>query len=161
MAGTANPFFVDQASANLTTSITTYTSGDMLGHVTGPLDGFPIATGGAASCYAVITTVSVIDYAKVLGAVDVLFFNAATTPQSDNAANSWSDADMNKLVGWINIPAPTVSANNYAVTVPNLWIVGQTDSNSKFYGNMITRSANGVFGAATDIHLHVSGFYFS
>src|SRR5689334_6525222 len=107
MAGIANPFALDLAAASLTTSITTYTSGDQLGTE------ISVTTGVGASGYVTISSVSMVDYSKVIGQVDALFFNAATTPASDNAANSWSDADMLKLIGAISIPSPTVSANNY------------------------------------------------
>lgn len=157
MAGVANPFLIEPNSAGLTTSITTYTSGDQLGTE------ITVATGGGASCYAVITSLTLIDYNKVLGAVDALFFSAATTPAADNAANSWSDADMNKLIagGFVNLPAPTVSALNYVASVPNLWIQGRCDASANFYLDLITRSANAVFAAAGDIHIKVGGFYFS
>ena len=157
MAGVANPFLIEVTSAGLTTSITTYTSGDQLGTE------ITVATGGGASAYAAITSLTVVDYAKVLGAFDALFFNAATTPAADNAANSWSDADMNKLIagGFISFPAPTASALNGIGSIPNLLCNGRTDGSGNFYLDLVTRSANAVFGAAGDIHIKVGGFYFS
>lgn len=157
MAGVSNPFLVEVTSASLTTSITTYTSGDQLGTE------ITVATGGGAQVYAAITCLSLVDYSKVLGATDLLFFNAATTPASDNAANSWSDADMNKLIagGYVQMAAPTASANNYIGSIPNLLIQGRTDSSGNFYLDLVTRSANAVFGAAGDIHVKVGGFWFS
>lgn len=157
MAGVANPFLVEVNSAGLTTSITTYASGDQLGTE------ITVTTGAGASGYATITALTLVDYNKVLGAVDALFFNAATTPAADNAANSWSDADMNKIIagGWAQLPAPIVGANNYVASVPNLWINGRTDASGNFYLDLITRSANAVFGAVGDIHIKVGGFWFS
>ena len=157
MAGVANPFVADVAAAGLTTSITTYTSGDQLGTE------ITVATGGGAQAYAVITSLTLVDFAKVIGALDFFFFNAATTPASDNAANSWSDADMNKLIagGFISMAAPTASANNFMGSIPNLWANGRTDASGNFYLDLVTRSANAVFGAATDLKVRVGGFYFS
>lgn len=158
MAGVANPFLVEVAAAGLTTSITTYTSGDMLGTE------ITVATGGGNASHGVITSLTLIDYAKVLGAVDLLFFKDSTTPAANNAANSWSDADMLKMIagGFISIPSPTVSALNNVAAIPNLWcnfVCGAGHAN--LYLNLITRSANAVFGAADDIKIKVGGFYFS
>lgn len=158
MAGVANPFVVEVTSAGLTTSITTYTSGDQLGtEIT------CAPSGASASAFFVVDSVTLIDYAKVLGAVDLRLYNATTTPAADNAAYAWSDADSNKLVagGVINIPAPVADANNSVIAVPNLWIKGRLDASAQFYADLITRSANAVFAAAGDIHLKLGGFWFS
>ena len=157
MAGVANPFFVEVTSAGVTTSITTYTSGDQLGTE------ITVATGGGASCYCVVDSITLIDYAKVLGAVDAFIFRASTTPASDNAANSWSDADMDKLIaGWyLPIGAPIASANNATISIPNLLLHARADASANLYLDLVTRSANAVFGAASDIRIKVGGFYFS
>src|SRR5690349_16515064 len=128
MTGIPNPWSVEINAANLTTATTAYTSGDMLGHVTGPVDGFPIATGCGNASYGYITSVSLVDYAKVIGATDLLLFRDATTTASDNGANSWSDADMDKLIpgGVINIPSPMVSALNNIAVVTGLLIPYRT-----------------------------------
>jgi hypothetical protein len=157
LAGIANPFAVEVTSAGLTTSITAYTSGDQLGTE------ITVAIGGGASAYAVITSVTMVDFNKVLGAIDVRVHRATTTPAADNAAAAWSDADADKLIpgGIISLPPPVVDANNGVAVVPNLWIMGRTDASGNFYADCITRSANAVFGAVGDLHLKFGGFYFS
>lgn len=164
MTGIVNPFVIEQPSANLTTATTAYVSGDMLGHVTGPLDGFPLAVGGPVGSLGYITSVTLVDYAKVIGATDLFIFRDATTPASDNGANSWSDADMDKLIpgGVINIPAPTVSALNNVAVVSGLLLPYKIGAVAgTLYGNLITRSGHTFFGAATDLRLKVGGFYFT
>lgn len=158
MAGVANPFVVEVTSAGLTTSITTYASGDQLGtEIT------CAPSGAAASAFFVVDSITLIDYSKVLGAVDLRLFNAATTPAADNAAYAWSDADSNKLIpgGVVNLGAPVADANNSVVAIPNEWIKGRLDGSAQFYLDLITRSANAVFGAVGDIHVKLGGFWFS
>jgi hypothetical protein len=158
MPGVANPFYVEVTSAGLTTSITAYTSGDQLGTE------ITVATGGGNAVYGVITSLTLIDYARVLGAVEARFFYDTTTEAADNAAYAWSDADSDKLIagGIITIPSPVTDANNGVSVVPNLWCQFRTGaSHGNLYCSLITRSGHTFFGAAGDIHLKVGGFYFS
>lgn len=136
-------------AAGLTTSITTYSIGDMLGsEVT--WTGMATAAGRSAS----ILSATMLDYAAVIGAVDLLFFTAASTPAADNAANSWSDANM-LLCGnngaTVSFGTPVASALNSKAVVPQVGQTYTTTTTTSMFGNAITRTANGVFGAATDL----------
>ena len=157
MAALTNPFDIAVVSAGLTTSITTYTSGDQLGTE------ITCATGGGANCLAVVTSIEIIDAVKVVGALDARFFNAATAEATDNAAASWSDGDMINCVGIVSLPTPTSETNNSVTVQSGLWVGPfKTDASGNFYTSLITRTANGVFtGDAIALKVRLHGFYSS
>lgn len=131
-------------SAGLTTSVTNYATGDQMGtEVT-------LASTRTARGITIQSAVA-IDKAKVLGAFDLFIFNAATTPASDNAANSWSDADMINCLGVIHFTDVMTSANNYAIMATNLPLVLKPTSGTSLYFDFVTRTANVFFGAVGDI----------
>lgn len=157
-AGVANPFFVEVTSAGVTTSITAYTSGDQVGtEVT-------CALSPSNNVHAVVAALTLVDYAKIVGAMELRFFRDTTTPAADNAAASWSDADEDKIVGGgvVQVPAPLTDGLNGVSAVPNLWFQGRTGTgHPNFYLDIITRSGHTFFGAASDLRIKLSGFYFS
>ena len=131
-------------SAGLTTSVTAYTSGDQVGT--------EIDMGFAVPIKQVITIVGlvVVDAGNVLVDHDLYFFNAATTPAADNAAASWSDADMAKICTVVNLTADNASALNKTIT----WEGRKPfvlDSGNALKVNIVTRSGNSFFVAATDV----------
>jgi hypothetical protein len=137
---------ITRTAAGLTTATTAYTSGDVVG--TEML--FDIGEAGAAR--GEIGGVTIIDKAGVLGACDLFLFDAPSTPAADNAPNSWADADMANLI--CVVPAATVytSALNRAI----IWIPPNDDmpyvaSTNVLYGVLVTRTANGFFGAVGDV----------
>lgn len=160
MAGTVNPFDIQVQSANLTTATTTYTSGDQLGDeitLTG--------VGGTNNNYGVITSITVVEYSRVLGAFELRFFRDTTTPAANNAAAAWSDADATKLIpgGVVMLPPPSQDANNGVIAMANLWIPFRTgSSHANLYMDMITRTGNAVFaGGADSIRVNIGGHYYS
>lgn len=134
-------------SAGLTNAV--YASGDMLGT--------QLTIAGATTGAGVVNYIDGVileDDAAVLGAVDLFLFSASVTQAADNAANSWSDADMQKCVGVITVPGPYQSALNR---------VGQWEGHKPFhcvatslFVGMVTRSANAAIPSATAIH----GFFY-
>lgn len=157
MAGTWNPFNLDLNSAGLTIATTAYTAADQLGtEITG-------ATGGGASAKGEIRAITLVDYSKIIGATELIVFGAATTPAADNAAASWSDADMDKSEpgARLDLPAPVVYPNNYVVAVPNLCIPFTADGSGNIYFDLITRLGHTFFGAVGDLRLKVGGGYWS
>lgn len=160
MAGVVNPVDLQVQSANLTTATTAYTAGDQLGdEIT--LTGI----GGSNNGYGVITAITLIDYSRVLGAIELRFFRDSTTPAANNAAYAWSDADNTKLVpgGIVTLQTPVLDANSGVTSVPNLWIPFRTGaSHSNLYMDMITRSNNAVFaGGADSIRVNIGAHYYS
>ncbi len=145
-------------SAGLTTSVTVYTSGDQLGTIFA-FPGAARATGRGGE----IVSAVLLDKADVLGACDLYLFRESVTVPADNAAFTISDADMQSFVGVINFATSTDVGANHIVTpsassasMPLMYDCAATT----LYGALVTRTANAVFAAVTDIWitLHVKGF---
>jgi hypothetical protein len=139
-------------SAGLTTATTAYTSGDQLGTILTFANA--VRQTGATG---VIQSATLLDQSQVIGAVDLFLFTQSVTLAADNAAASFSDADMLNCVGIISFPAPTAVAavNSISTVVSGL---GITCAATSLFGALVTRSANAVFaGGATSlaVSLHI------
>jgi hypothetical protein len=139
-------------SAGLTTATTTYASGDQLGTILTFANA--VRQTGATG---VIQSATLLDQSQVIGAVDLFLFAQSVTLASDNAAASFSDADMLNCLGIISFPAPTAVAavNSISTVVSGL---GITCTATSLFGALVTRSANAVFaGGATSlaVSLHI------
>lgn len=135
---------VQVASAGLTTATTAYTAGDQLGSVM-TFAGASFVTGGAG----VILDVSITDYSKITGAIELWIFSA--TPAgigSDNAAITFTDTTS--CVGTIYVPAPSQSALSSVATITNVNLTYTCAATSLFVV-MVTQSGHTFFGAATDL----------
>lgn len=134
-------------TTSLTIATTAYTAGDMVGTEL-TLTGMAAANGGGG----VIVGIQVQDSAKVVGALDLRLFNAASTPAADNAANSWSDANSRLQVVGYQVAAPVASALNGIGYTGNLQLpyhcAGGTTS---LFLNVITLAGNAIFAANTDL----------
>lgn len=148
---TGNVVVVDVASSGLTTATTAYTSGDMLGTQWTFSDVAAIA-GGA---FEILTATLLSDVAAIPGPTDLFLFNASVTQAADNAANSYSDADMAALIGILSFPSPTVSALNSYATLPNLSLFGRCNADAHLYGGLVTRIGHTFFAAADDLHIRL------
>lgn len=134
-------------ASGLTTSITAYTAGDMLG-AEQTLTAMANATGGGGA----VTAINVQNSAtNVTGALDLRLFSAASTPAADNAANSWSDANSRLQVIQYQIGAPVASALNSTIYVGELYKAYTTTSSANLFLNVIALGAPAVFAAATDL----------
>lgn len=145
LLGLGESRIVSATSAGLTTASTAYVTGDQLGT---ELTFASIVRSGKGS---VIQSATLIDKAKIVGAVDLFLFSAATTPAADNAANAWSDGDMANLLGVLHFTDVVSSANNIAVLATNAPIVLKPGSGTSIFGNLVTRSGHTFFGATTDL----------
>lgn len=123
-----------------------YASGDQLGTEISFTGAARFSGGGLQIVSAVM-----LDKADVIGAVDLFLFESTVTPAADNAAHSFSDADMAKCLGVISFPQPfDLALNRLSVAtggLPLLCIPAATT----LFGHPVTRSANTQFGAATDL----------
>jgi hypothetical protein len=138
------------ASAGLTTSITTYAAGDVLGtEVT--VTSCAIAAGKSGT----ILSANVFDYAKVTGAINV-FFGSATLAGVASDNSPWSITDTTIVVGMIPFPTPYASALNSYAAVTNLGLSYTTTTTSSLFADHVTLTANNVFGAATDLKYSIS-----
>lgn len=141
-------------SAGLTTSVTAYTSGDVLGtEMNSQLQTGQVAT---RMTQGYLQGAVIIDKAGVLAAtgVDLFIFNAASTPAADNAANSWADADMANCVGVLSVTTIYTSANNRVLTWASPGAgegVPFRSETGKLWVVAVTRSANGFFTAINDL----------
>lgn len=144
-------------SAGLTIATTAYTSGDVLGsQMQFRLGSLDTRDGGS---FGRLHQLMVIDKAKVLAAtgVELWLFSTAVTPAADNAAVSFSDADMQSLVGIFALTTLYDTAlNTTAVLNPAeerpIWC----GNGGLVYGSLITRSGNSFFGAETDLTVVMS-----
>lgn len=133
------------ASSGLTTATTAYTSGDVLGaEMTLTLSE---RGGGPVGGYIVGATVT--DDSDVIGALDLFFFEAASSPAADNAANSWSDANFANLATVYSIATTVIdSANNKAMVSANATTAAPFYApNGVLYVVAVTRTGNAVFAS--------------
>lgn len=145
LLGLGEARIITATSAGLTTATTAYTAGDQLG--TELTLSSIVRTGKGA----VIQSAALIDKANIVGAVDLFLFSAATTPAADNAANSWSDADMANCLGVLHFTDAVSSANNRVVLATNAPIVLKPGSGTSIFADLVTRTGHTFFGAGTDL----------
>lgn len=150
LLGLGDSRIITATSAGLTTGATAYTIGDTLG--TEMTWTSVVRTGKGA----VINSAVLTDKSVKVSTVDLFLFDASVTPAADNAANSWSDADILKLIGVIHFTDVISSALNTIIQATNLPLVIKPTTGTTIYGYMVTRTANaGSFGAATDIQVRL------
>lgn len=142
------------ASAGLTIVTTAYTSGDMLGtEMT-----LTLSDRGNGPVGGKIVGVTCTDDSDVIGALDLFFFEAASTPAADNAANSWADANLQTLSCAVSLTTPLYDSGlNKAVTAPMAEMgVPFYAPTGVLYVNAITRTGNAVFAAgATSLNYKI------
>jgi hypothetical protein len=137
-------------SAGLTTATTAYTSGDQLGTILTFANA--VRQTGATG---IIQSATLLDQAAVVGAVDLYLFDRSVTLAADNAAAAFSDADMLFCLGVISFAAPIGgTGNSIATSVSGLGIM---PSGTSLFGALVTRTANAIFAAATNlaVSLHI------
>ncbi len=145
---TLQPATIAVASSGLTTSITAYTAGDMLG-AEATATGMAATSGGRGVVTAI--TVQNSNTASTTGALDIRLFSAASSPAADNGANSWSDANSRLQVVGIQVAAPVTSALNSVSYTGNLWLPYLCTSSANLFLNVICLGAPAVFASATDL----------
>jgi hypothetical protein len=141
----ANTSRIQVSSAGLTTATTAYVAGDQLGTILEFTNAS--RTAGAPS---EIRSATLLDKAKIVGAVDLYLFDRSVTLAADNAANGFSDADMAYCLGILRFPPPVVNANNGLATIEASGLAVVPNATSLF-GALVTRSGHTFFGAATDL----------
>ena len=139
MAYPPRPFSLPFTSAGLTTAVTAYTSGDQLGTE------INLSFATPHTQLVVVTGIYMLDISNVIGATDFYFFNGASTPAADNAAASWSDANILKLIAVINATQVNTSGANKTVTWTGR-MPFQLNSGESLLLNLVTRTGNAVFG---------------
>lgn len=116
MTTVLQPFTFTTTGSGQSTS-PAYTIGDMVGtELTLSSAAQSSGSGGF------ITGITVEDDGATTEQLRLMFFNAASSPAADNAANSWADANMRTLEIAYDMPALTASALNSYAHVGNLWL---------------------------------------
>lgn len=141
-------------SSGLTTSVTAYTSGDVLGtEMTMAMSAYG---GTSKRIGGKIIGATIADANDVIGAVDLFFFKAASTPAADNAPNAWSDANWLNLVGVMSVATTVIdSANNKAMVSSNSAQVVPFVAAGSLFVVAVTRTGNAFFAAGTDLQYRI------
>jgi hypothetical protein len=143
----------DQATIQVTSAGLTnaaYAAGDQLGNQYTIANAARVSGGSGR-----ITSVVLLDEADVVGPVTVLFFDRSVTPAADNAAASFSDADMLFHVGTVELAQVTDLALNRSVSANSI-SVPYTCNATSLFASVITRTANGAIASATAHKLTVT-----
>lgn len=149
LVGNNTTTVIEVDSSGLTIATTSYISGDQLGAEFT----FPNAvriSGGKA----ILEGVVLINNATQLGAVDLFLFDSTSGSAGDNNPNSWTDPNMRKCVGVVQLVPTASSANNQVMSWSGglpVWCAA-----TSLFGVLVTRSAHTFFTAstgATDIRL--------
>lgn len=137
--------------AATTTAATPFAVGDVVGTEISFTNAV-LASGG----FGVVEGATIVSDSATtpMGAMDLYLFTSASTPAADNAANSWSDANMLLCRGIVRFPAPDISALN---TIAH-W-TGAIPFNcaaTTLFGVMVTRAVwTPVATAAPIVGLHI------
>lgn len=135
------------ASSGLTTAATTYTVGDTAGAIM-TFAGAAKVTGGTGTILAAV----LLDKADVGTDYRLHIFRASVTLASDNVAWAVSDTDYESLIGIVVMPSMNDVGANRVSTLANIGLPYDCAATSLFVG-IETRTANSVYGAATDLNL--------
>lgn len=145
---TLQPFSVSTTASGMSTS-PAYSIGDMVGtELTLANAAFTSGDGGF------ITGIHMEDDAALASTLRLKFFNAASSPAADNAANSWSDANAQKEVSSVDTNAFVVSALNGTSTTGNLMLPYVCAATSLFLN--VVALASWTAGSTTDLHFIIS-----
>lgn len=137
-----------QDSSGLTTSVTSYGTGDTLGA------GWTFASmARAAGGTGRITGAVLLDDGDVTTSVRLWLASGSITFGTDNAAPSVSDADAAKLLGYLGVSMIDLGANRVG-SAGGLAIPYLCDATS-LYVYATTESAHSFFAAADDLHLRL------
>jgi hypothetical protein len=140
-------------SAGLTVATTAYTSGDTAG--TEMTFANAARTSGFGGVIASATLFDLSQKVNLIG-VELWLFSAASTPSADNAANSWSDANIALLQGVVKFDAASwaVSALNSVNVQTNVGIAYKCAATSLF-GVFVLRGvpAGNFFSAVGDLQV--------
>jgi hypothetical protein len=138
-------------SAGLTIATTAYTSGDVLGSEIV----LPVGASAEGLKTGWIHGGTVIDKGDVLTDVDVFLFDRASTPAANNAAAAWADADIANLLWFEQLTVDLDFGGNRGLKwLPSSPVPFVAPAGS-LYATLVTRSANAVFTAVTDVSINL------
>lgn len=139
------------ASGGLTTSVTAYSVGDQVGTIFN-LTNAVRDSGG----FGEIRAMSLLDVNDIIGAYDVVLFNASVTLAADNAAFTLSDSDAASVVDIVSLPfALDIGANRFS-SLSGLSVPYNCVGTTSLFAALICRTAHTFFTAATDLTLGIT-----
>jgi hypothetical protein len=137
---------IEAVSSGLTTSVTAYTGGDVIGTVFS----WPGAVGNRGG-HGVVRDAQIIDQSGVLGACELVFFRDLPTAAANNDPTTYSAADFLNVRGSIQFPATGISTQGSRVFAT--WD-GKDHVfealNTTLYGVLTARSTINPFTAGVD-----------
>ena len=148
------PFAVTVTSAGLTTAATAYVAGDMAG-TQWTFAGMAAASGGQG----LITGCTIRSNSlQPVNSFLLYLFDRSVTQAADNAANSWSDADMAFCQAILEIPPMKVSALNLANSIS--FAQPYKCNATSLFGGLVSVGAIAAtpFAAATDMTITLFGY---
>lgn len=147
MATSLNQILVTATSTGLTTSVTAYTDGDVLGA--------EMQWDMGTNTYGMILGAQIVDAADIIGAVDLFLFDRSVTFGTDNAAPSISDADALFTIGAINFPAAYDLGGVRVSTIDSLAVPVKANASGIIFGRLVTRSGHTFFGAVGNLQVNL------
>jgi len=148
-------------STGLTTSVTAYTSGDVVGN----RFGFAGITDSPETFIKVVGC-NILDNAAVMGACELWFFNSSVTFGTDNNPISISDAELKvQFLGKLIFGATDVSLGslNGVITYSGKDVIlkpfistAPADLGNYVNAQLVTKTANSFFGAVGDIQIDLT-----
>lgn len=136
------------ASAELTIVTTTYSAGDQVGVM------FQFANAARASGGGgMLVGMTLLDEGDVIGACDVVLFRSNATLAANNAAFSLDDTNAREVIGIVQLQGAFDLTNNRICQAFNLAVPYYCSGGTTLYAALITRTANAVFVAHTDLTL--------
>ncbi len=136
------------ASAELTIVTTTYSIGDQVGVM------FQFANAARASGGGgMLVGLTLLDEGNVMAACDVVLFRSNATLAANNAAFSLDDTNSREVLAVVQMSGGWALGNGKWAQALNLAIPYYCSGGTTLYAALITRSANAVFVAHTDLTL--------
>lgn len=135
-------------SSGLTIATTAYTAGDQVGAQLTFANAARFSGGGG-----IITGVTLISAADIIGAYDLILTNSSITLAADNAAYAISDADALKVVGIAQLAGAYDIGNNRVAQLYNCMIPYTCSGGTSLYGGLVTRLGHTFFAAVTDLQV--------
>lgn len=129
-----------------------YSANDVVG-------GLLTLTGIVEQAYrtGIIQTAILVDAAKQEAETDLFLFDSEPSSIADNAAEAFTDADMNKCVGVITLSTYTTNANNSIAqnnNIGNLVQALNSGTDRTLYGYLVTRGTP-TYGSTSDLKLRI------
>jgi hypothetical protein len=148
---TARPVFARVATqtSSLTTATTAYVAGDQVGTLL-TMSNCARTSGGSG----LIVGCTLTDAADIIGAYDVLIFDSSVTASGgDNGALSFSDSDMRKFVGLIQLGGAFDVGGNRIAQAHSIAMPFVCSGSANLYALLVCRAGHTFFAANADLEL--------